>query len=68
MSKNVESIEPHVDASIAGFLLGGMSKRWVLDRVKAGEFTGVLLGNKTVITVASINSFLRARTIRAKSK
>ncbi len=61
------TIEPHIDLGVAAFLLGGMSKRWVRDKIKNGELEGYLLGNKLVVTVASVNELRRRSRVSPDS-
>lgn len=61
-----KTVEVHLDIGVAAVLLGGMSKAWVRDRIKAGEFEGFLLGNKQVVTAASVNKYLERCRLPAK--
>jgi len=51
-------VELHLDLNLAATLMGGMTKRWMRDRIHAGEIDGFLVGNKYVVTAASVNTYL----------
>jgi|GraSoiStandDraft_41_1057321.scaffolds.fasta_scaffold280490_2 hypothetical protein len=58
-----KTVDLHLDIGLAAVLMGGMSKRWMRDRINAGELEGFLVGKKYVVTAASVNEFLDKRRV-----
>ena len=55
----------HIDIGVAAALLGGVSRRWILDHIKKGELDGYkLAGNKVVVSAESLNRLLENRRMR----
>ena len=53
----------HLEVGVVCYLLGGMSRRFVRDRIKAGDLEGYLLGNKMVVSADSVNAYLQNQRI-----
>jgi hypothetical protein len=59
-----KTVELHLDIGTACYLLGGMSRRWIKDKIKDGELVGYeLAGNKIVVTAESVNAYLARHRI-----
>ena len=59
-----KTVPLHLDVGVAAALLGGVSRRWILDHIKKGDLDGYkLAGNKVVVTAESLNRLLDRRRI-----
>jgi hypothetical protein len=65
--KQRKTVELHLDIGVAALLMGGMSKRWMKTQIVAGELEGFRVGNKLVVTAASVNDYLERRRIGPSS-
>jgi hypothetical protein len=68
MSRHRNIVPMCLDLGLAAHLLGGMSRRWVKDRCKAGDLKGYILGNKFVVESASINDYLDRNRVRTEAE
>lgn len=58
------TVEAHLELGVVCYLLGGMSRRWVRDRIKSGELEGFTFGNKVVVSASSINKYLDNQRVK----
>jgi hypothetical protein len=56
-----KTVEVHLEIGVAAALLGGMSRRWVKRKIADGELEGFDMGNRIIVTAASVNRFLERR-------
>lgn len=62
------TVEMHLEVGVCAALLGGMSRRFIRDRIKAGDLEGYLLGNKMVVSASSVNRYLDRTRISEKQQ
>jgi hypothetical protein len=62
------TLETHLDVAAVAERCGGMSMRWVRNRIKAGDFEGFMLGNRIVVSSTSVNRYLERCRMPAQLK
>lgn len=59
------TLKLHLDIGVAAYLMGGLTRRWMLERIKSGEIDGYrIAGNKWVVSAASVEAWMENHRIQ----